>query len=281
MPHVVTSAKSILKRQCYPPKSISDVPLSEWLQVDDILMIAKIDKETEGFPPTIARHYAGPYAYRYSGDLYRQYWRFLNKTDQEGKKILNESDIKRVARGFTKDWDPKKDVRILGDRQNFVDVVAASMPDEVLPHKKSHPIALPDLSNCIHHCPHCWRNWPRKDNRDTHQIKCAFKTNQERFHLWHPRDFNHLYETIKSAHNEGLTPEAICSLLKETRGLTAVPSTHGSSIKAWGLHRESNVGPYPLQGNAEKSGVTMSELLEELKQLRQQQQDINPSIAQH
>jgi hypothetical protein len=127
MPHVVTSAKSILKRQRYPPKSISGVPQSEWLQVDDILRIAKIDKQTGDLPQTIARRYATPYAYRYFGQLYRQYWRFLSKTEQGGKKVLNESDIKRVARGFTKDWNPKWYVQFRSkDQPNFVDEIVAS-----------------------------------------------------------------------------------------------------------------------------------------------------------
>ncbi|KUJ23187.1 uncharacterized protein LY89DRAFT_663651 [Mollisia scopiformis] len=183
----------------------------------------------------LLRHYAAPYAYNYRGNLYRQWWRFLNSKDQEGNPVLSDLDIRRVASKYTTNWNPTGKIRIRSaDRQAFVDNAIAAAPDDILAHKKDRRVALPDGSNCKYGCVFCWRRFPRKDNRDAHE---------------------------RSAYQEGLNPEAICNLLQETHGLTASPWTLESRIETWRLRQKVDLGPYfsEIKG-AYEQGVIPSEI---------------------
>jgi len=91
------------------------------------------------------------------------------------------------------------------------------------------------------------------------------RSNRQRFHLRHLRDFDHLYEMIKSAYKEGLTPEAVCDFLKKTRGFTAEAFTLKSRIKSWRLHQKSDLGPYFSEiKSASDHGVIPSDALKVL-----------------
>jgi hypothetical protein len=258
----IPSASTVARKERHPPREIGGIPESEWLCVDDILKIAKIDKAKDGVPPKIRRHYAAPYAYSYRGLLYRQWWQFLTKTDDEGEEILNQNDIKRVAVGYSKNWNPTNQVRVRAkDRKQFVNTVVASIPDNPLSQKKDRRILRPDLSNYKHQCAYCWKKWVRKDNRDTHEKSCVNKSDRQRDTLYRPRDFIQFRAIIESAHKNGLTLQAICELIKEVHGIRASPWVLESRMRSWGLHKEPDPALFFSEiKSAYHRGLTYSEI---------------------